>query len=56
MAKKCLETYLLLNAAAQYAKPGCTTNQKEKSMIVMLFYRELEYQNCNRYKKVGGET
>ena len=41
MAKKCVETYLLLNAAAQYPKPGCTTNHKEKSMIVMMFYREL---------------
>ena len=56
MAKKCVETYLLLNAAAQYPKPGCTTNHKEKSMIVMMFYRELKYQNCHRNKKEGGET
>ena len=44
------------NAAAQYFEerinyPYGTANHKEKSMIVMIFYRKLEYQNYNKYNK-----
>ena len=28
--------------------PGCTTNHAEKSVIVMIFYKDLEYQNYQK--------
>ena len=37
-----------LSLIYEFTLPGCTTNHKEKSMIVMIFYRELVHQNYNK--------
>ena len=61
VAKKWAETYSSSNSAAQYPKervnyPGCSTSHREKSMVIMIFYRGLEYQNFTKYKRERGWT
>ena len=55
-----MEMYSSSNAQHNTLRKGYTmiavliTNYKEKSMIEMIFYRELEYQNYKKYKKESG--